>query len=1042
MLNYIVSSALRLRGIMVILAIILLIVGIRTLPSTPLDVFPEFAPPLVEIQTEAPGLSTTEVENLVTVPIENSLNGLNSLKTQRSKSVLGLSSVVLIFEAGSDLMSARQLVQERLTLAASRLPAVAKPPVILSQLSSTSRIMKIGISSKSLSQIDLTDLARWTIRPRLMAVPGVANVAIWGERDRQLQVIVDSNRLRSHNVTLDSVIKSTRDAVTPVTGGFIDTPNQRLAVNNVEPIESVKDLAQIPVAAARRPTVTTPVLPSFSRPLLLGDIARIREGFPPPIGDAVINDVTGLLLIVEKQPQGNTLDISRNVERALDDLKVGLSGVEIDPTIFRPATFIETALANLNKALLTGCLLVLIVLALFLYDWRTAFISLTAIPLSLVAAGLVLHYTGTTVNTMILAGLILALGEVVDDAIIDVENIQRRLALNRLSPLPAPAFSVVLKSSLEVRSAIVYATLIVVLVFLPIFLLQGLAGSFFRPLATSYVLAVVASLVVALTLTPALSLILLSGQTVRRRESPLAVGLKRLYRGILPALVARTRLAGVTMLLLFIAAVAAFNYLGEEFFPEFKETDFLMHWVGKPGTSLEAMTRSVITVSRELRAIPGVRNFGSHIGRAEVADEVVGPNFTELWISIDPHANYDQTVTRIKEVVNGYPGLYRDVLTYLKERTKEVLSGSSSAIVVRLYGPNLDTLRSKGAEIQSVISKVGGVTNLKLEPQVLVPQIEMRLRLDAMARLGLTPADVRRAAATLIRGEKVGEIYDEQRSLDVVVWGAENLRTDPAALRNLLIDLPSGGYVKLGEVAEIRVAPTPNIVQHENGSRRIDITCDVTGRDLGSVAREIEEKIGSLQFERGYHPEFLGEYVARQESRNRLIALAALSLIGIIMLLYTDFREMRLTLLVFVTFPFALVGGLIGAFLSGGVLSLGSLIGFVTVLGISARNGIMLVSHYRHLENEEGEPFGLDLILRGAEERLTPILMTASVTALALVPIAFGGGRPGEEIEYPMAAVILGGLVSSTILNLFVLPTLFLKYGRRPVDSRETVNES
>jgi CzcA family heavy metal efflux pump len=1027
MLNQIVSTSLTLRGIVVILAVILLLVGFRTLPNTQLDVFPEFAPPLVEIQTEAVGLSTTEVESLVTTPIENSLNGLTALKTLRSKSVLGLSSVVLIFAPGTDLMSARQLVQERLSLAASRLPVVAKAPVILAPLSSTSRLLKIGLSSPTLSQMEMTDLARWTIRPRLMAVPGVANVAIWGERDRQLQVIVDPDRLRAHNVTLNAVVQTTREAVTPETGGFIDTPNQRLAVTNVQAVIKPEDLAQVPIITARPPSNTSngqaPGTSGFTAPLLLGQVAEVREGFPPPIGDAVINDKPGLLLIVEKQPQGNTLNVTRDVETALNDLRPGLKEIEIDSTIFRPATFIEMALHNLNKALLLGCLLVVVVLALFLFDWRTAFISLTAIPLSLVAAGLVLHYTNSTVNTMVLAGLILALGEVVDDAIIDVENIQRRLRLNRAAGNPVSAFHVVLHASIEVRSAIVYATLIVALVFLPVFLLDGLAGSFFRPLAVSYVLAVLASLAVALTLTPALSLLLLPQAT--ERESPLTRVLKRGYRFILPRLVTHARASIAAMLLIFVIAAAAVPYLGEGFFPEFKETDFLMHWVGKPGTSLDAMTRSVMVVSKELRSIPGVRNFGSHIGRAEVADEVVGPNFTELWISIDPQVEYDKTVARINETVNGYPGLFRDVLTYLKERTKEVLTGAGASIVVRLYGPNLDMLRDKAAEIQTTMSKISGVANLKLEQQVLVPQVEARMKADALARFGLTPGEVRRAMATFVKGTKVGEIYDEQKARDVVVWGSEHVRTDTAALRAIRINTASGGDVRLGDVVDLRIAATPNIVPHENNSRRIDVTCDVAGRDLGSVAREIETKVRSLKYERGYHPEFLGEYAARQASQNRLLALAGLSLLGILMLLYADFKSLRLTLLVFLTFLFALVGGVAGAFASGGILSLGSLVGFVTVLGIAARNGIMLVSHYRHLETEEGQPFGFDLILRGAEERLAPILMTASVTALALVPIAFGGVKSGQEIEHPMAMVILGGLVTSTVLNLFFLPALY-----------------
>jgi CzcA family heavy metal efflux pump len=887
-------------------------------------------------------------------------------------------------------------------------------------------MMKIGVSSPTLSQMEMTTLARWTIRPRLMAISGVANVAIWGERDRQIQVLVDPDNLRAHNVTLDTVIQTTRDAVSPGAGGFIDTPNQRLAVTHLSPIARAEDLERIPVAFRD------------GSPLQLGDVADVVEGHPAPIGDAVINDGPGLLLIVEKQPEGNTLDVTRNVEAALDALRPGLKDVEIDSTIFRPATFIEMALHNLNRALLIGCVLVVIVLIAFLYDWRTALISLLAIPLSLLTAALVLHYQGYTINTMVIAGLVIALGEVVDDAIIDVENIMRRLRLNRAAEKPEPAFRVVLSASVEVRSAIVYATLIVVLVFLPVFFMDGLSGSFFRPLAVSYVLAVMASLGVALTLTPALSLLLLPrAARADHKDPPLARMLKRRYRSLLPRIVSRSRLAAVVLVVVFAATAVTVPFLGEEFLPDFKETDFLMHWVGKPGTSLESMQRITVQVSKELRAIPGVRNFGSHIGRAEVADEVVGPNFAELWISIDPDAPYEPTVARIQEVVDGYPGLYRDVLTYLKERIKEVLTGAGATIVVRIYGPNLDVLREKAAEVNKTMGEVAGVTNLKVEQQVLVPQLEVRLRPEAALRFGLTPGHVRSAATTLVKSTKVGEVYEEQKIFDVVVWGSHEVRRDIDSLRRIRIALPSGGDVPLGEVADIRIAPTPNVIQRENASRRIDVTCDVKGRDLGSVAREIETRVKSLSFDRGYHPEFLGEYAARQQSRNRLLALAGLSLLGILLLLHADFRSPRLVALIFVSLPFALVGGVIAVLLTGGTLSLGSLVGFVTVLGIAARNGIMLVSHYRHLESEEGEVFGRELVLRGSEERIAPILMTALATGLALLPIVIGGNRPGHEIEHPLAVVILGGLVTSTLLNLFLMPALYLRYGSRRKAGRE-----
>ncbi|HJT36666.1 MAG TPA: efflux RND transporter permease subunit [Pirellulales bacterium] len=1060
-MSWLVGTSLKLRVAVLALSVVLMIYGVRQLEHAPLDVFPEFAPPLVEIQTEAPGLSTEEVENLVTMPLENALTGIPFLSAIRSKSVLGLSQIKLILQPGSDLIRSRQLVQERLAIEAARLPAVARPPVMLSPLSSTSRVMKIGVSSKKLSQMELTELARWTIRPRLRAVEGVANVAIWGQRDRQFQVLVNPERLREHQVTLAAIERAAADAVVQAGGGFIDTPNQRMAVRHLTGVLKADDLA------------ATVVDFRGGAPLRLGDVADVVEGFPAPIGDAVINDGPGLLLIVEKQPWGNTLNVTRKVEAALDALRPGLKDVEIDATIFRPATFIERSLTNLSDAMLLGCLLVIVILVAFLFDWRTSLISLTAIPLSLIAAAVVLQASGATLNTMVIAGLVIALGEVVDDAIIDVENILRRLKLNRQSENPRPAYEVVLAASLEVRSAVVYASLIVTLVFVPVLFLEGVSGSFFRPLGMAYILAILASLLVALTVTPAMSLMLLPGAPARRREPPLTRWLKAIYARMLPWFLHRPYAAVAVLLVTFGVTGYVVKGLGEEFLPNFKETDFLMHWVEKEGTSLEAMTRLTIRVSKELRQVPGVKNFGSHIGRAEVADEVVGPNFTELWISVDPEMDLDETMHRVQNVVEGYPGIYRDVLTYLKERIKEVLTGAKATIVVRIFGPDLEGLRAKADEVFNVISQIEGVHTPHIEQQKLVPQIQVELRPEAAARFGLTAGQVRRAVQTFVRGTVVGEVYFGEKSVPVMVWGVPNVRSDLSALRNLPIDLPrpgptkpappgqsapsggnaspgvlaspvsppptvatpASGYVLLGDVANVEIVPAPNEIMREAASRKIDVTCNVQGRDLGSVAREIKKRVSAMEFERGYHPEFGGEYAAREESRQRLFMLAALSLAGILLLLYIDFNSWRLTLLVFLTIPFALVGGVFGAWLDTGVLSLGSLVGFVTVLGIAARNGIMLVSHYRHLELVEGEPFGPELVTRGSEERLAPILMTTLATGLALVPLIVRGNLPGHEIEYPMAVVILGGLITSTLLNLFLVPPLYAAWGRvRPAD--------
>lgn len=1025
MLRTIVLSSLRQPFLVLALAAAMLVIGYRNLRNAPLDVFPEFAPPLVEIQTEAPGLSTEEVESLVTVPLENSLNGTPDLKTIRSKSVLGLSSIVLIFQEGTDVMQARQLVGERLAIEASRLPVVAMPPVILSPLSSTSRVLKIGIWSDKdeqgndvMSQMEMSELARWTIRPRLMSISGVANVAIWGQRDRQYQVLVDPERLRSHNLLLADVERAAGDAALVSGGGFIDTPNQRLSVRHVSTIVTAEDLARTVVAFRD------------GAPLRLGDVAEIKEGFPPPIGDAIINDVEGLLLIVEKQPSGNTLDVTRNVEAALKDMEPGLRGIQIDPTIFRPATFIEMSLENLGWAMAIGCVLVIVVLVAFLWDWRTALISTTAIPLSLVAAALVLRHAGVTINTMVLAGLIIALGEVVDDAIIDVENIVRRLRLNREAGNPRSAFIVVLDASIEVRSAVVYGSFTVMLVIMPVFFLDGLAGSFFRPLALSYVLAIFASLVVALVITPAMSLLLLPGRSDQHRESPLITLMKVPYRGVLPALIRRPAISIIALVGFFVGTLATVPYLGEEFLPNFQEYDFLMHWVEKPGTSIEAMDRITVRASKELRQVPGVRNFGSHIGRAEVADEVVGPNFTELWISLDRDVDYPSKVAEIQEIVDGYPGLYRDLLTYLRERVKEVLTGASASIVVRIYGDDIEKLRQHASRVRDSIADVEGVSDLKIEQQVLVPQLDVRLKPAAAEQFGLTPGDVRRAAMTLIKGRTVGEVYRQQKVYQVAVWGVPEVRSDLEAIRNCLIETPSGGHVLLGEVADLAIVPAPNIIKRESASRRIDVTCNVRDRDLGSVARDIETEVRQVKFERGYHPDFLGEYAAQQASRRQMMLMSILAISGIVVLIYSEFRAWRLVSLVMLSFAFAMIGGILGVWFGGGSLSLGSLVGFVTVVGIAVRNGIMMISHFRHLEVEEGMEFGTQLAIRGAEERLAPILMTALTAALALLPLAIAGNKPGHEIEYPMALVIIGGLVSSTLMNLFFMPSLYCLFGK------------
>ena len=1043
MMRWIVRSSLRFRFLLVAAAAGLLFFGAAKLFRTPVDVFPEFAPPRVEIQTLAVGLTASEVEGLITVPLEQALNGTANLDLMRSKSVSQLSSIELIFKLGTNLLRDRELVQERLANVVPTLPTWAAPPVMMPPVSATSRIMKIGMTSKTQSLIDMSMTSYWTIRERLLRVPGVANVAIWGERLKMPQVQVQTDEMLAAQVSLNSVMEATADALDAGilkyasgarigTGGFVETSGQRLAVTHVLAIKTPEDLAQVPLVERDGKT------------LRIGDVAQVVEGHQPLIGDAVINGGPGLMLVVEKFPWGNTVQMTRGIEAALKELQPGLPGVEMNTTIFRPATFVETAIHNLTHSLLLGVALVLVILILFLFEWRAAVISIVAIPLSLVAAGLLLTARGAPINTMTLAGFVIAVGVVVDDAIIDVENVVRRLRLNRIQGIQTPVWQVILEASIEVRSAIIYATLIDVVALLPVFLMKGLSGSFFQPLVLSYALAVMASLAVALTITPALALILLGkARNIDKHESPISRGFQRAYGAVLGKTIPKPKLVFSTLAIVMLVGILVAPQLGQSLFPEFKERDFLVHWITKPGTSLAEEVRIVTRGSEELRAIPGVRNFGSHIGQAFLADEVVGVNTGENWISISPHADYDKTVAAIQDVVDGYPGLQRDVTTYLKERIEEVLTGASEAMVVRIYGPDLKVLRTKAGEVQKMLKATPGVTEVREEQQVDVPQVFVEENLPVAQKYGLKPGDVRRAAATLIAGEEVGDIFRDGKAYDIQVWSTPQTRNNLDAIRNLPIDTPSGVQVKMGDVADVRIKTTPNQIRHEGVSRDISIGANVKkGADLGKVAKAVQASLAKIGFPQGTHAELLGEYAERQATTNRLAGFAVIAAIGVFLLLAAAFRNWRLGLLSFVTLPSALVGGVLAAyFFIGGVVSLGALVGFFTVLGIAGRNGIMLINHYQHLERYEGVAFGPELILRGATERLRPIMMTALATALALVPLVIAGTIPGHEIEHPMAVVILGGLVTSTLLNLFVLPNLYLKFGRARKASQAPTEE-
>jgi CzcA family heavy metal efflux pump len=1031
----IISSSLRFRYLVVAGAIGMMILGITSVPKMHVDVFPEFAPPRVLIQTACVGLSTSDVEQLVTVPLEAAMNGIQGLDDMRSKSVPQLSSIELLFKPGTDLLRARQLVQERVAIVSPTLPTWAAPPVMLAPVSATGRAMQIGMTSKNHSLIEMSMTAYWTIRARLLRVPGVANVALWNERLQLMTVQAEPSKMLARGVSLGQVMQTTADAVDSGllkfstgavigTGGTMDTPNQRIGVRNVLPIVTPADLAKVPVTEG----------PNRVR---LGDVAQVAQAHQPLIGDAIIDGQPGLLLVVEKLPWANSLQMTAGVEQAIRELQPGLPGVTFDTKVFQQADFVKLAIANLTQALVLGFILVVVILALFLFEWRVALISLITIPLSLVATMLVLYWRGATINTMTLAGIVIALGAVVDDAIIDVENITRRLREERLGGGNRSTASVILSACLEVRSPIVYATLILVAAALPVFLLVGLTGAFFKPLVLSYTLAMAASMVVALTVTPALALLLLHGAPIERRKSPLVSWLQRAYTAGLSRIIVRPLAAYATVIVVTLVGVGVYPHLGQTLFPGFKERDFLIHWVSPPGTSSVEMERSTTRISRELLAIPGVRSAGAHIGQALLGEEVAGVNLGEIWVSLKPDADYEKTLDRIRAVTDGYPGLYREVQTYLDERISEVLTGGKEPIIIRTYGEDLGTLRAKSDQILKLVESVPGVVDAHRDISSDVPQVNVTVNLAKAERYGLKPGDVRRDAATLVAGEEVGDIFRAGKAYDVVVWSPERIRHSFSDIENLPIDLPSGGRIRLGEVATVALQPNPNAIDRQGDSRYLDVGANVEGRDLGSVVNDIRHKLASVRLDRGYHTELLGEYAERQSAQSRLLESAVIAGVLILFLLQASFRRWRLAVLTFATLPMALVGGVLAAWLAGGIISLGSLVGFFTVFGIAARNGILLINHCQHLEEHEGMEFGRALVLRGARERLSPILMTSLATGLALVPLVVLGSRPGHEIEHPLAVVILGGLVTSTLLNLFVVPSLYLRFGHGRRRTRE-----
>lgn len=1023
MLRSLVQFSIRFRGVVIALSCVLAGYGIYILGRAKYDVYPEFAPPQVVIQTEAPGLSPEEVESLVTRPVESVVNGVASLESIRSQSIQGLSVVTAVFEERSDVFRARQMVSERLAELEGELPQGVRTPVMAPLTSAASFVLAIGLTSEKRSLMDVRTFADWTLRPRLLGVPGVAKAAVFGGEVRQLQIQVLPDRLIAFGLSINDVLSAARSSTGIRGAGFVENATQRIVLQTEGQALTSGELGE--VALAHRNGIT----------VRMKDVARVEEAPEPKIGDGAINGKPGVMIMISSQYGANTLEVTDALEKALQEMRpaIAAEGMELYDHLFRPANFIQDSIRNISHSLILGAVLVAVVLFVFLFNTRTALISLTAIPLSLLVAVTVLDRLGISLNTLTLGGLAIAIGEVVDDAIIDVENIFRRLRENHARPDPQPDLRVVLTASIEVRSAVVYATFVVALVFLPVLTMSGVQGRLFAPLGIAYILAILASLVVALTLTPALCAALLPKIAGRTAEPPFITALKTHYGRFLERAMARPRLLLGSVAVLCAAAVAAIPFFGGEFLPELKEGHFIVHMSAVPGTSIRETLRIGNALTRDLRTLPFVDSVAQQIGRAEQADDTWGPFYAEVHVDLKPLGGEEAEAaeTQLRRKLANFPGVYFAVRRFLAERIEETISGVTAQVVIKIFGDDLDLLDRKAGEVAQLVAGVRGAADVQVESPSGAPRIVVRLRPDRLRQFGFHPVDVMEAVGTAYEGTRVAQTYEANRVFDVSVILDERIRQNPEAVSSLMLTNADGLRVPLRELAGVFQDTGRTMILHDGTRRRQAVTCDVRGRDLTSFVDETRRKVQSkIAFPPGTYAVFSGASQAREQAQRQILVHSLIAAAGIILLLSIVFRNMRNLTLALANLPFALVGGVLAVFSTGGLLTVGGMVGFVTLFGITMRNSMMMISHYEHLVEQEGMTWGMEAAMRGASERLAPILMTAIVTALGLLPLAIGSGEPGREIEGPMAVVILGGLATSTALNLLVLPTLAVRFGR------------
>lgn len=1028
MLNFIIRSALTHRLFVMSVAAFILVYGSWVLRSLPIDVFPDLSKPAITVMTEGHGRAPEEMETLITLPLENMLKGLPGLERIRSTSGVGLSSINLEFSWDSDLYRSRQLVAERLQVARERLPEDAEPVMgPIASLMGQIQQIAVSTSDQSLTPIELRTFADWTLRPRLLAIPGVAQVISIGGGVKQYQILISAEKMNSRQISLEQLDSALASISLNTTGGFLDQGSQEFLVRNIGAVRSIEDIRKTVVGL------------HFGRPVLIEEIAEVTVGARTKRGDGSYMGKPAVILAIQKQPGADTVEVTESIDRAVESLKPGLpKSMVINTDVFKQSRFIENSIQGILGKLRWGTVLVFAVLILFLANLRMSLITITAIPLSFLITFIVFKMFDLSVNTMTLGGLAIAIGELVDDSIVDVENIFRRLKENRMLANPKPLLQVIFDASSEVRNSIVLATIIIALVFLPLLNLTGLEGRLFGPLALAYLSALLGSLVVSLTVTPVLSYFLLSKFNQEKdahHDTALVRKLKEWDRKWLTKLLDRPRQVLVFTLALFLLSVSFVPMMGRDFLPQFNEGTAMIAVYSPPGVSLRESNRIGLLAEKSILEVPEIKSVSRRTGRAEQDEHAMGVNVSEIDVDFKTEIkrSREEILDDIRVRLEKIPGVGINVGQPISHLIDHMLSGVSAQIAIKVFGPDLEVLRGKATEIKSALSKVSGLVDLRVEQQGLIPQLKIHVMREEAARFGIRAGDVSELLESAFNGHVVSQVLEEQKFFDLFYrFDDQSKATSEKMSETIIKTMPDGRKVRLGDVADIYETEGPNEISREEGQRRIVISANSSQRDLGSLVQEIQKEIqAQVKMPEGYYVVYGGQFQAQQEASKKILIFGALALFGIALLLYSQFHSKMIVAQIMLTIPFAFIGGILLLFLTNRSITVASLVGFITLCGIASRNGIMMISHYLHLMKYEGEGFTKEMIIRGSLERLVPVLMTATVAALALLPLVFAKGQPGSEILHPVAVVIVGGLISSTFLDLFVTPTVFYNFGRK-----------